>query len=237
VGADAHQDWRAAIASALEWWHEAGVDTLVDETARDWLTAPVVAPLPPVAPAAEAMPDTLEAFLAWRAGPAAPEAKWRGPLVPASGAADATIMVLTDCPDREDADAGLLNGGAAGRLFARMLAAIGLTREAVHVAPLFWRRPPPGHLPPATEEQLAAIARHHVALIAPKRVLLLGDAASRAMTGTNMIGARGTLRSLNHEGAETQTVSSLHPRDLIDRPAWKAGAWKDLQLLIGAEAQ
>ena len=58
-----------AAASALAWWQEAGVDTVVGEAPRDWLAAPPQ-PLPaaaPDAPAAgeEVLPATLASFQAW----------------------------------------------------------------------------------------------------------------------------------------------------------------------------
>ena len=54
-------------ASALAWWSEAGVDTLVAEEPRDWLkpkAAPAPAASPEVSPAAD-LPDTLDAFRLW----------------------------------------------------------------------------------------------------------------------------------------------------------------------------
>jgi len=44
VGADQHIDWMSDVMSALDWWREAGVDTLVEDAPRDWLTAPMPAP-------------------------------------------------------------------------------------------------------------------------------------------------------------------------------------------------
>src|SRR4051812_10324876 len=60
----------ADAASVLQWWSEAGVDTLVEEAPRDWLrpkaTAPVVeaAPAAAEAPAGE-WPGQLDLFHAW----------------------------------------------------------------------------------------------------------------------------------------------------------------------------
>ena len=42
--------------------------------------------------------------------------------------------------------------------------------------------------------------------------------------------ARGRLRPLNQNGA-TVALASFHPQQLIERPQWKAEAWKDLQML------
>lgn len=235
MGADAHLDWRAAAASTLAWWHEAGVDTLVDEAPRDWLAAATPPSAPLVSAAVSDVPPTaIGDYLGWRYGEAAPEAGWPGDWIAASGPHQAALMVLVDCPDRDDQDAVLT--GAAGRLFERMLAAIGLTREAVHVAALCAKRPVAGRLPAEAGERLAELALHHVELIAPQRLLVMGNAASRAILATDVAVARGRLHPLNHKDGtsltvNTQVVASYHPRFLLEKPAAKAGAWADLQML------
>jgi uracil-DNA glycosylase family 4 len=239
VGADQHLDWMNAAASTLDWWQEAGVDVLVDEAPRDWLAEPIAMPTgfaaaPPATPihVPDALPDTLADFIAWRLGEAAPEVEWRGISIAASGPADAAVMVLVDCPDKEDGAAGMLLAGQAGVLFDRMLAAIGLSRDVVHLAAVCAKRPVAGRMPRETEARLSEISRHHIGLVAPKRLLLLGNAASRAILGAEMPGTRGSLHAFNHKHGETGVVASFHPRFLIEKPAAKAEAWKDLQLLM-----
>ena len=232
MGAEFPGDWRTAAASTLDWWRDAGVDVLVDDSPRDWLARerpaePTVTP----APAASVLPTTLADFLSWRAGDGAPEAAWRGISVAASGPHDAALMVLVDCPDQGE---DCLLGGAAGRLFDRMLAAIGLARDAVHLAAVCARRPVAGRMPREVQEELHRLARHHVDLLAPGRLLLMGDAASRALTGADVLRARGRLHPVNHAGGQAQAVATFHPRLLLERPAQKSDAWKDLQLLMGA---
>ncbi|KQN27197.1 MULTISPECIES: uracil-DNA glycosylase [unclassified Sphingomonas] len=245
MGADQTIDWRNAAASALDWWHEAGVDTLVDDVPRDWFAAPEPLVVPAAAPAGpvvaqSAMPLLLADFLDWRRGAAVPEADWSGVSLAAMGPADATVMVLVDCPDRDDGDAGALLSGASGRLLDRMLAAIGLTRDDVHLAAVCAKRPTAGRIHSDVEERLAEIAKHHIGLVAPQRLLLLGNAASRAILGTELQAARGRLHDFNHKTGETgagstAVVASFHPRFLIEKPAAKAEAWKDLQMLMGAQ--
>ena len=238
MGADQHLDWMSSAASALDWWQEAGVDMLVDDAPRDWLAEPMAAPVAFAAPVAPvhlpaAIPEALADFIAWRGGDAVPEVEWRGVSIAATGPADAAIMVLVDCPDKDDGAAGMLMTGATGALFDRMLAAIGLSRDVIHLAAVCAKRPVAGRMPREVEARLAEISRHHIGLVAPKRVLLLGNAASRAILGAEMPGTRGSLHPFNHKRGETGVVASFHPRFLLEKPAAKAEAWKDLQLLMG----
>lgn len=243
MGADQNIVWQDVAASALEWWRDAGIDSLADESPRDWFAAPAPPPVrqkvaanQPAPPSVVPLPATLDAFLAWRTGPDAPEAQWNGgtPLT-AQGSSTADLMVFVDTPEREDVER--LLDGAAGRLFDRMLAAIGHSRETVYLASLCTVRPLAGRIAPEVEERLGEIARHYVALVAPKRLLILGNATSRALLTMDVTRARGSLRRVNqlpgiHEHM-TEAVASFHPRLLLERPAQKAEAWRDLQMLIG----
>jgi len=251
MGANQNIDLRTIAASALDWWREAGVDASIDEAPRNWLAAvEPVAPAPRAAGARAAvaeiiappLPDTLAGFEAWRTGPEAPEAGWPGRPIAAQGSAASDIMVMIDLPEREDADTGILMSGAVGRLFDRMLAAIGRDRESIYLVPVCAARPVAGRVSPEIEDQLNEVARHHVLLARPKRLLLLGNAPSRALLGADATRARGSLHVVNlssgkdadgGNGVATQAVASFHPRFLLERPAAKAEAWKDLQMLIG----
>ncbi|THD36655.1 MAG: uracil-DNA glycosylase [Sphingomonas sp.] len=237
MGADQHNDWRASVASALEWWRDAGVDCEIDDGPRDWLAR---MPSPDKLPAAvreapvEAikLPETLAEFAAWRAV-SGPEAGWPGQALATQGDAASGLMIVADMPDREDDAAGALLSGSAGRLFDAMLAAIGRDRQSIYLTALSVKRPPAGRASDETVEQLATLIRHHLSLAAPKRVLALGNAASRALTGMDVADARGSLRVIKHDGGTSEVVASFHPRFLLERPAAKADAWRDLKMLIG----
>ncbi len=243
MGADQNLAWHALAASTLDWWHDAGVDTLVDDLPRDWLAplplpTPIMASspagqtaVPASAPTTAEMPHILAEFLNWRTGAAVPEAAWSGVSFAATGPENADLMVLVDCPERDDGET--LLSGPAGRLFDRMLAAIGLTRDQIHLASVCAKRPTAGRVQREVEAQLAAIAQHHVGLIAPKRLLVLGNAASRAILATELPDARGRLHEFNHKTGKSGTVASFHPRFLLEKPAAKAEAWRDLQMLMG----
>lgn len=232
MGADQHLDWAASARSVLDWWRDAGVDVLVDDEPRDWLAKAPPPPPPadvtasPVV-AVATLPDTLDAYLAWRTGDDAPEGA-RPEAIVAEGDAAAATAIVVDFAD----DDGLL-GGTAGVLFDRMLAAIGLTRDSVYLIALTTTRPTNDRIAPEALPRLGQLVRHHLALARPERVLLLGQAASRALGGTDGGAGQRNLQGINLNGAEIPAVSSLHPRFLLRQPAMKGEAWKDLQLLMG----
>lgn len=238
MGADQHIDWNAAAASALDWWREAGVDTLVDEAPRDWLSPAVAPPAPggpavaTTAPRPAVLPANLREFQAWRIGEHAPDFGWGTPIAPV-GDADSGLMVLLDMPERDDAATGQLLSGEAGRLFDRMLAAIGRDRATIYLASLAVARPVSGQIAAEQLDPLADLARHHIALARPKRLLLLGNAVSRAVLGANAAAVREILHVVNHGGGQSEAVASFHPRFLLQQPARKAEAWRDLQMVIG----
>lgn len=233
MGADQHISWHEATASALEWWSDAGVDTLVEDELRDWFAAPA-APVRPLAvtssPAADLPPDTLDAFLAWRMGDAVPEASWNAERVPVVAQKNPSLLILTDLPEPDDsAEAGWMTG-PVGVLLDRMLAAIGEVRETVVVAGIAHARPLTGRIPADAQGTLEELARRLVTLVAPRRLLLFGAEPCRALLGPD--GSRGGLRTLNHGGIACPTIATFHPRFLLERPLAKAETWRHLQLLI-----
>lgn len=235
--ADQHNDWQSAAASALEWWHDAGVDTLVEDPVRDWFAVPVRSAPAPVATqqvavdaAASPFPADYAAFLAWRHADGAIEAKWNAPIVAGDGDPMSDLIVMLDHPT---GDSLLTDREAA--LFERMLAAIGRTRADIHLTSLCVAEPLSNTLAPDEVAALTARA-HHLAAISPAQtVLLLSQSASRAFLGTERANARGLLHGINHLERNYSAIASVHPRFLLANPAHKREAWKDLQLLLGGK--
>lgn len=224
----------AGAESVLSWWEEAGVDTLVGETPRDWLKPAPKAPAPePVAAPAAEIPDTLEAFRAWFAdGVSLPLDAPAAPRLGPAGDGAAALMVMVDMPGAEDFAAGTLLAGEAGALFDKMLTAIGFSRETIYLASLSPLRTPAGSLDAKQSEALAAIARRHIALAAPRALLLFGDACSKALVGPAVAGARGRWHELATPAGAVKALVTIRPEELIAMPKLKPHAWADLQLLI-----
>ncbi len=257
MGAEQNFDWASSVASMMDWWREAGLDVAISEEPRNWLqsqaeNAPpptiederprtpiargnVLAPGDPPARPIEPMPADIAAFEAWRLSENAPDASWGSQRIGAQGDVQSSLMVVIEMPERDDASAGSLLSGATGALFDRMLAAIGRDRGSIYLVPMCVVRPSTGSIPPDALPTLAAALRHQVALSGARRVLVIGNAASRALLGADIADRRGALRPINrNEGEQAkpiEAVASYHPRFLLERPAAKAEAWKDLLLL------
>jgi uracil-DNA glycosylase len=215
-------------ASALRWWMEMGVDTAVQEAPRNWLERPVL-PEPDQAPsqAPAPLPQSLDEFRTWLAGSDAPLSSAASRPVMPEGVEGAQLMILTDPPTREELACGRPVGGPSSELLNRMLAAIGMTGQT-YIANLACFHSPGSRLTAQQIEQCAAAARHHVALARPKRLLLLGDLATRALLGKRLAEARGHA----HKVEGVRTIATFHPRLLLKRPSDKALAWADLLLLM-----
>jgi DNA polymerase len=239
VGGEADSIGIAEARSALAWWLEAGVDVAVQEETRDWLkpvpTARPKAPVELVPPPNLAQPshETLADLQQWLSNSmqlplASPTAKRVLP----QGPEDAAIMLLTDSPTFEDFTAGQPIGGEAWELTKRMLAAIKIPAEQAYAAPLNCVHVPGARISTADREACAEIARHHIRLAKPKRLLLFGDGPAQALLGKPLPQARGHV----HKVEGVRTVATFHPRQLINQPSNKALAWKDLLLLMEDEA-
>ncbi len=238
IGADLSQ---AEARSALAWWLQAGVDVAIQEEPRNWLKPRAARPtVPREGPSVPEPPnvrppthETLAELQDWLATsvhlPLASAAARR--ILP-HGPANAAIMLLSDAPALEDYAARQPIGGDAWELTKRMLAAIGISPEEAYSASLSPIHAPGTRLTGSDRDDYAAIARRHIQLASPKRLLLFGDAASQALLGKPVAQARGHVHKI--EGV--RTVATFHPRHLIKRPLDKSLAWRDLLLLMEDES-
>lgn len=239
MGGDAKQIGFAEAKSALAWWLEAGVDVAVAEAPRDWLKAP--SPARPLEPAAPARPahETLDQFRLWlEQSDALPLGTAKARRILPRGGVQAPVMLLAEMPTAQEssigdaAAAGQPLSGDSWQLAVAMLAAIGISGEDAYCASLSCFHAPGAKLRGAELEACAEIAREHIRLARPQRLLLLGDAPCLALLGKNMIDARGHA----HKVEGVRTVATFHPRHLIHRTLDKPRAWEDLLLLMEDEA-
>ena len=227
----------AEARSALAWWLESGVDVAVQDEPRDWLKpAPSRKTTPPnpapVANVIEPSHDTLAELQGWLASSIQlPLASATARRIMPHGPENAEIMLLSDAPALEDFANGQPIGGDPWALAQRMLAAIGVAADDAYSASLSCFHAPGVRMSELDRQACAEIARRHIRLAAPRRLLLFGDGPSQALLGKPLVEARNHV----HKVEGVRTVATFHPRHLINRPLDKALAWKDLLLLMEDE--
>jgi uracil-DNA glycosylase family 4 len=234
VGGEAETIGIAEARSALAWWLDAGVDVAVQEEPRDWLkpAPPKAAPSPepiPVTNLAQPDHDTLSALQEWLASSTQlPLASATARRILPHGPENAAVMLLSDSPTLDDLASGQPIGGDAWELAKRMLAAIGIAPDEAYSASLSCFNSPGARMTKSDREACAVIARRHITLARPMRLLLLGDGPAQTLLRKPLAQARGHVHRI--EGV--RTVATFHPRQLIHHNASKSYAWQDLLLLM-----
>lgn len=247
-------DALAALRLQMDW----GADEALDETPVDRLAprappaaaillaeaASAAAPLQPrpAAPQARAAAiagaaDTVEQLRAALAGfDGCGLSATASHMVFADGAPSASLMLVGDVPGDAEDRAGRPFVGPPGQLLDRMLASIGLDRTACLLTNLIpWR--PPGNRTPTAPEILLCLPflLRHIALVRPRRLVLLGAIATAALTGSNagIRRMRGKWVPAAIPGLEAPVpaLPMLHPAHLLRTPGAKRDAWADLRLL------
>jgi DNA polymerase len=235
VGGEVESIGIAEARSALAWWLAAGVDVAIQEDPRDWLKPPLArgpaapaepTPAPNIAPPSH---DTLVDLQAWLASSSQlPLASATARRIMPHGPENAAIMLLSEAPTLEDFAAGQPIGGESWALAMKMLAAIKIPTEEAYSASLSCFHVPGARMTPADRAACAEIARRHIRLARPQRLLLLGEGPAQALLGKPLTQARGHVHKI--EGV--RTIATFHPRHLINQPSNKSLAWKDLLLLM-----
>jgi uracil-DNA glycosylase family 4 len=154
----------------------------------------------------------------------------------ADGNPSAPVMIIGEAPGAEEDRTGRPFVGRAGQLLDRMLAAIGLDRSQVLITNvIYWR--PPGNRTPSTAEIASCLpfVLRHVALVAPKALVLAGGTAAGALLpqAGGITRLRGRWFELEVPGLDrpVPTLPMFHPSFLLRAPERKREAWRDLLAL------
>jgi DNA polymerase len=155
-------------------------------------------------------------------------------LVFADGNPAAPVMLIGEAPGRDEDLQGLPFVGESGKLLDRMLAAIGLDRSGCYITNILpWR--PPGNRTPAAEEVAAFLPflRRHIALVRPRYLVLLGNAAVQAVLerreGISRL--RGRWIDYEIEDFVVPALPTYHPAFLLRQAGQKREAWRDFLIL------
>jgi hypothetical protein len=239
----AKPDIAAEIAGALEWWRDAGVDCDFTDDPADWLAKAEVAepestaPQPAAPPAVsvppraliggppEAWPRDLAAFQAWWLTEPSLDHGDLARRIPPRGPAGAELMILV--ADPEEGQPEILRAGPHGKLLAGIIAALGLDDTQVYVASALPRPTPMPDWRQLATDGLGAVVAHHVALAAPKRLLVFGNGVS-SLLGHDPANKPASLLGFNHDGGSLPLLAAMDLAALLARPRAKAGLWQRL---------
>lgn len=236
------------IAAAQAWWLEAGVDSDFGDEPRHWLERPAreaaeapqapppVTPSepaePPLGGASSAWPRTLADFAPWWLAGEHLDTGGAGPRVGPRGAAEAELMVLVPMPEPEDTER--LLSGLQGKLVGNMLAAMGIAESAVYVAAALPRHARHPDWSGLAARGLGKVLIHHVNLVAPKRLLVLGR-AMLPLFGHDPAQAGAKPRRIALEGCGAPALVSFGPDALLQTPRFRAGLWRGWLEWTGGE--
>lgn len=157
----------------------------------------------------------------------------------ADGNPEARLMLIGEAPGRDEDVQGLPFVGSSGQLLNRMLAAIGLDRNAVYISNILpWRPPGNRAATPAESEICRPFIERHIELAAPDLIMLVGGSSAKTLLRSNkgIMSLRGKWQTLQIAQRELPAMPCLHPAYLLRTPNHKALAWNDL-LAVQARLQ
>ena len=147
------------------------------------------------------------------------------------GMPKARLMLIGEAPGRDEDLEGKPFVGRAGQLLDKMLAAIQLSEQNVHITNIVYWRPPGNRTPTPQEAQVCRpFLERQVELVAPELVVLLGGAAAKHLleVADGIMRIRGKWREIEIGNVKVRAIATLHPAYLLRAPAAKRLAWRDL---------
>jgi len=232
------------LAAALDWWREAGVDSVFTDEATNWLTGPVpansaaeaapalrsarFAPTPAPAPAqidlfGGAPPADLAAFREWWLAEPALDAIGPRGRVPPRGMARTQLMVLVMDPEAGDTTA--LLSQAQGRLLGRILAAMAVPDGEIYVASVLPRHTPMADGVALTRQGYREVLSHHVQLVAPRRIVAFG-VNILPLLGHDAAQDPAAVEFFKLEGSSVPLLVSEGLDSMMAMPRLKARFWR-----------
>jgi len=194
---------------------------------------PAAAAAAALAAGANTLPALREAMAAFDGSPLRETAT---NLVFADGVPESGLMLIGEAPGGDEDRIGRPFVGVSGRLLDRMLASIGLDRSRnFYITNILPFRPPGNRTPTDAEIALfLPFVLRHIALAAPRRLVLLGGVSAKALLRSRdgITRLRGRWHQVTiDEGKTLPALATLHPAYLLRNPGAKRDAWTDLLLL------
>jgi DNA polymerase len=247
---------RTALIHALQWHIDAGADEAladapVDATAMPALAAaaaPAVA-APPPAPAtvpggsaaaiaearrlAEAAGtlDDLRAAIAAFDGIGLKKTAMN--MVFGDGLPGARVMIVGEAPGADEDRLGKPFVGVSGQLLDRIIACIGLSRDAedplraVYISNILNWRPPGNRTPTEAEVEISRpFIERHIALAKPGILIFAGGVSAKGLLRSAESISR--LRGRWHDFNGIPALATYHPSYLLRTPSQKRAVWQDM---------
>ncbi len=237
MDASTEQDFAAALAGALDWWRDAGVDHGYQDEPKRWIAqqsetaepagaaivvAPAAAPKVTVATDRTGWPTELGQFAGWWLQvPSLDHTPERR--VPPRGPVDAAVMVLVEQPEAEDTER--LLSGPEGKLLDAMLTAMGIAPDAAYVASVLPRHTPMADWASVSADGMAEVAAHHIGLAAPQRLIAFGSNIL-PLLGHDPANNADYSPVFNHENLSIPLLPAMSLTALLATPRRKAAFWR-----------
>ncbi len=225
-----------SYAAAIDWWREAGVDMdFVDspaamlhavEAASQQTAAvevrhkpePELPPAPTIGGDRATWPKTIEEFAPWWL--AEPSLAANGTRVPPRGLARADLMVIVPMPEAADTDT--LLSAAHGTLVANMLRAMQIAPDKAYIAAALPHHQALTDWPTLQAAGLGVVLAHHIALVAPRRLLVLGNDILPLLG----LEKRQGVREVPVNGSAVPLLASFDPDNLLQNAKARANLWR-----------
>ncbi|MFA6900850.1 MAG: uracil-DNA glycosylase [Desulfurivibrionaceae bacterium] len=179
---------------------------------------------------AAAMPDTtlLELYAEMQTCQRCQRHQTRSKAITGEGTTRVKLLIITDAPSAEDDLSGLPMSGEPGQLLDKMLGAIGLSRDAVHLSLLTRCHAPE---PPGKEavDACLPLLLKEIMLVAPKVICAMGPLAAQKLLHTSK--PLSQLRGRFHDFQGIALMATFSPEFLLKNPEMKKATWMDLQMI------
>ena len=177
-----------------------------------------------------AMPDTTltELYAEMQACQRCPRHQSRNKAITGEDTTGVKLLIITDAPSVEDDLSGLVMSGEPGQLLDKMLGAIGLNRDAVHLSLLTRCHAPE---PPTKNEMEACLPflLKEIMLVAPTVICAMGVLTAQKLLRTSK--PLSQLRGRFHDFQGIPLIPTFSPEFLLKNPEMKKATWLDLQMI------
>lgn len=158
-------------------------------------------------------------------------AEGRQHIVFGAGASEAPLVFVGEGPGRDEDRCGEPFVGPAGELLTKIIAAMGLAREAVYICNVVKCRPPNNRLPRPEEIKVCLpFLKAQLRAIKPAVICTLGACASQVLLETDTPISK--LRGRFHECGGMRLMPTFHPAHLLRHPEAKRAVWDDMQQIM-----